>query len=390
MQRIQQEVSDLRGLPILAEVPNYIVPPFIAENMLREEYINEQMVATLNDEARTLTALGMIKPTYDLVNYALNGLIDNYGGFYRYDRKVIYVLGLNFRAVERLIYSHEYNHALVDQSYDIASLKSPENCDNNDRCEAINALIEGDATLTMNQWLLQYASPADLKSLRSYRPPAQALPEQSPPDYIIHALNFPYEYGIRFVQSLYDEGNWTRVNQVYGQLPQSTEQIMHFEKYQASEAPIPVQDLPLGAVLGEAWRMLQSNTLGEWGSYLILAYGADKSAQQPFLDVETAAAGWGGDQYQAYFNDSTRQTVLAVHWVWDTELDAQEFDASMQAYLDARFRGSKIPRSAGVCWEINQQATCLYTFSAQSLWLLAPDQAILDQALSLYPQFANP
>jgi hypothetical protein len=394
IERIQQEVSDLRGLPGITQVPGYIVPPLIAEKMLTDDFIDEAKVAQLTDEALTLSALGLIKPTYNIVNYALNGIIDNIGGFYRSDVKSIYILGMNFRAVERLIYSHEYDHALIDQYYDIAELKKQQNCENDDRCTALKALLEGDATLAMNQWLVQYASPQDVRELRNYHPPTLALPEKYPPDYVIYSLDFPYNYGQIFVQDLLDEGNWARVNQAYNSLPQSTEQIIHPEKYRQAEAPIPVEDFPLYAVLNEEWRMIKDNTLGEWTTYLMLAYGTDKLAQQSPKAAGTATAGWGGDRYQVFYKESTEQTVLAAHWFWDTDKDALEFTTLMREYLGARFRGSTVPadqsKSDHWCWEINQQATCFYSFKNQSLWLLAPDQATLDLVLNLYPSFSIP
>lgn len=390
MDLIQQQVADLRGLSIVFPVPRYVLPKMVAEKMLRSELENEATLTGLKNDALALSALGLIKPTYDIVSYAMNGLVDNIGGFYRHDTQVIYVLGIGFGAMEHLIYSHEFDHALVDQHFSLAGMKSSENCANNDRCQAITALIEGDATLTMAMWLKQYASPRDYLELSRYRFPAQALPEQFPPDYVIYDLNFPYESGLAFVTDLYDKGNWAKVNDAYYLPPQSTEQIIHPEKYASGEAPIPVQDAPLSNVLPAPWRMAKTNTLGEWTTYLMLAYGADKFSQQPPKQSADAAKGWGGDQYQVYYNDQTQQTALAVHWVWDTPADANQIIPLMEAYLDGRFRGAKLDRPIGKCWEANSQTTCLYSSKTETLWLFAPDQATIDLMFSLYSGFTTP
>jgi hypothetical protein len=385
MDRIQQEVSDLRGLPIQAEVPRYVVSSMMVEKMLYGELVANGEIPKLDDQARALTVLGLIKPTYDIVRYTLNGLVDGIGGFYRHTTKDIYVLGMSFGGVEHYIYSHEFDHALVDQSYNLSMLLSPVICQNNsDRCEAVRALVEGDASLAMQQWWKQYATPQDYQDILHWRPPAQALPEQFPPDFALHSNNFPYEYGLVFVQSLYNKGNWARVNQAYLRPPESTEQIIHPEKYAAQQKPLVVEDLPLLAVLSAPWREIASDVLGEWTTYLVLAYGADKTAQQSTTTAKRAAEGWGGDHYQVYYNDQTDRIVLAAHWVWDSAKDAKEFEPALSKYLDQRFRGATLARTDGACWEVNLQTTCIYSAGSETLWIIAPDQATLDQVRGLY------
>lgn len=388
MERIQQEVSDLRGLPLQENVRSYLTPPLIVEQMLRDELIAEGEIPKLEDQARTLSILGLIKPTYDIVRYSINNILDNVGGFYRYDTKELFVLGLSFGGVEHFIYSHEIDHALVDQHYDLSLLQGPALCENNsDRCEAIQALIEGDATLAMTFWFKQYATPQDYKTILRYRPPAQALPEQFPPDYVIHVIDFPYSYGLKFVQRLYDRGNWAEVNLAYLNLPASTEQILHPEKYDAGEAPLEVNDLPVAAALGSPWREIANDVMGEWMTFLLLAYSADKPSQQPVATAEKAAEGWGGDRYQVAYLDEKDQIVLAGHWVWESLKDASEFEQAMRGYLDQRFRGAVLVRNDGACWAVNLQVTCLFTAGSESLWIIAPDQTILDQVLGLYLPF---
>ncbi|MBN2550159.1 MAG: bacterial transcriptional activator domain-containing protein [Anaerolineales bacterium] len=388
MERIQQEVSDLRGLPLQEPVTSYLTPPMIIEQMLREELVAEGEIPKLEDQARTLSVLGLIKPTYDIVRYSINNMLDNVGGFYRYDTKELFVLGLSFGGVEHFIYSHEIDHALVDQQYDLSLLQGPALCENNsDRCEAIQALIEGDATLAMSLWFKQYATPQDYKTILRYRPPAQALPEQFPPDYAIYALDFPYSYGLKFVQRLYDRGNWAEVNLAYLNLPASTEQILHPEKYDAGEMPINVNDLPVAAALGSPWREIANDVMGEWMTFLLLAYGADKPSQQPVATAEKAAEGWNGDRYQVAYLDEKDQIVLSGHWVWESTKDANEFEQAMRGYLDQRFRGAVLARDTGACWAVNLQVTCLFTADSESLWIIAPDQEILEQVLELYLPF---
>jgi hypothetical protein len=163
---------------------------------------------------------------------------------------------------------------------------------------------------------------------------------------------------------------------------------MHPEKYLAGEAPIEVSAPPLTDTLGGDWQQIDNNSLGEWMTYMILGYGADVAAQLDEATAAKAAAGWGGDHYQIFFSSPVTETVLAAQWVWDTTADVKEFHTAMQTYLDQRFRGAKVKdRTDGDCWEANNQATCLFVNKQATLWLLAPDQTILNAVLAQYTDF---
>ena len=360
MDKIEEQVADLRGLPIGDEVPRVLIRREAVEQTLRQMLIEQGYAETLADQARSLSALGLIKPTYDLFKYAMNGLADNVGGFYIPWLKQLFVIGTRFGGVERFVFAHEFDHALTDQYFDIGALGVYPDClGDEQRCAAIRALVEGDATLLMQQWWRQYAGPQDYQDILRYRPPSQTLPEDYPPPYVSRDLEFPYLAGLKFVESLYKRGNWAEVNRAYENLPDSTEQILHPEKYVADEQPIEMAAPPLTDTLGADWRLIDDNVLGEWTTYLILNAGADLAAQIDDDDALKATQGWGGDHYQVYYNDVISQTVLAAEWVWDTPRDAAEFKSAMLKHLGERFRGAKIDRAAGDCWESNQQTSLL-------------------------------
>ena len=389
MQRIQMEVSDVRGLESKGEVTDYVVArpdvrPILEDTFLANGGSREQM----DDESRVLSALGLVKPTYDMYTNALNGLTDSLGGFYFPWSKELYVIGGRFGGVEHFIYSHEYAHALVDQHFDIGGAGVyPECLSNADRCQAIQALVEGDATLVMGLWLRQYAGPKDYQDISNYVAPQSTLPEQYPPPYAILDGQFAYLAGLEFVQALHDRGNWPEVNKAYTRWPESTEQIMHPEKYRAAEAPQVLPAPSLEGVLGGGWRKLAEDTLGEWTTYLLLGYGADQDAMLEDDVALAAASGWGGDRYQMYYHDGTTQSVLAAMWGWDSARDATGFHAAMTDYLAARFRDADIAASPAACWEINQQTSCLYLAGTRVLWILAPDVDTVGAIRDLYPGF---
>ena len=327
MQRIEAEVADIRGLEPTGPIERYVVSRSAVRPILETEFLaNGGSQAVMDDGGRVLSALGLIKPTYDMYTNALNGLTDSLGGFFFPWSDEVYVIGSRFGGVEHFIYSHEYAHALVDQAYHVdAQGVYPECLSSSDRCQAIKALVEGDATLVMGLWWRQYASPSDYQDIQNYVPPQSTLPEQYPPQYAVLDSQFPYTVGLEFVSSLHDTGNWPEVNKAYTRWPESTEQIMHPEKYRAGEKPQEIAAPPMDQTLGEGWRKLAEDTLGEWTTYLLLGYGADVDAMVQDSVAVSAAKGWGGDRYQVYYHDETERTALAAVWGWDTAQDATQF-----------------------------------------------------------------
>lgn len=388
MDEIQREVSDLRGFPAQRGVPTFIlttvqVRPILAAMFLSSGGSKEEV----DDQAKVLTALGLIKPNYNLYENTLSRLSDSLGGFFDAETKQIYVIGVDFGGVERYVYSHEYNHALVDQYFPLDELDVYPLClHTEDYCRAVSALVEGDATFLMNQWVRQYATMEDVEEILNYKSP-EVFHEDSPPPFAAVDAEFPYVAGRDFVALLHERGSWAEVNQAYLRLPQSSEQILHPEKYLAGEDPLEVPTASLDGVLGEGWRLIDVNTLGEWGTYLILGYGADLEAQLGDDVAAEAAEGWGGDSYQIYYQDAESLTVLAGYWVWDTVGDAEAFERAMEDYQRARFRGASVARADGSCWEGDGQASCTFQSGGEVLWLLAPSQTLLDQLLVFFPHF---
>jgi hypothetical protein len=391
MDVLEIEVADIRGLEIReASIPRYVVTKARVRPILEASFLaNGGSQEQLADQVIVLSSLGLIKPTYDLYTNALNGLTDSIGGFYFPWNDELFVIGNRFGGVERWVFSHEFGHALVDQHYNIDSMGVYPICEGDlQRCQAIRALVEGDATLVMNQWFEQYVRPQDFEDIINYRPPPVTLPEQVPPPYMYLDAAFPYQYGLTFVQQLYLRGRWARVNQAYQNLPLSTEQIIHPEKYLANERPIEVAEVPVAQVLTDpGWHAVESNVLGEWTTYLILGYGADVEAQLVDETARVAATGWGGDRYQVYRNDETDEIVLVAHWVWDSALDAATFDRALQDYIDKRFSGGRVESARGECWEANAQVSCAYLNGRDTVWILGPTIALIDQLRALFPAF---
>jgi hypothetical protein len=126
------------------------------------------------------------------------------------------------------------------------------------------------------------------------------------------------------------------LNRAFRDPPQSSEQILHAEKYwdeSARDAPRAVRLEDLSKQLGDGWTLQAQGELGE----LVVAQLAGAAmpdvnsiaVAQPESWTNAAAAGWGGDRWQLYANGDQHVTVLAT--LWDDESEAREFDAALAA-----------------------------------------------------------
>ncbi|NTU63563.1 MAG: hypothetical protein HGB05_09190, partial [Chloroflexi bacterium] len=219
----------------------------------------------------------------------------------------------------------------------------------------------------------------------------QALPaavtDPAAPPFIVRDVAFRNEQGRAFVDALYRRDGWTAVNAAYEDLPASTEQILHPQKFAEAEQPIEVAAAPLSEVFGGNWQLIADEVLGEWRSFMLLSASVDEAARLSDETAQQAAAGWGGDRYRVYYDPQTDQAALVAQWAWDTPADATEFEQAMSAYLDLRFRGAKSQVPGQSCWSANRQTTCLYTSETGTLWVLAPEFELIDQVQQAHPDF---
>jgi hypothetical protein len=173
------------------------------------------------------------------------------------------------------------------------------------------------------------------------------------PRVVRESLLFPYQEGLNWTRAVYKQGGWSQVSQAFTTLPQSTEQIMHPEKYLAHEAPVKVTLPDLTSLLNDSmkmtpgvkttvtWKRILSDVNGEWGTYLLL----DQFLKSPD-DSRRAAAGWAGDRY-AIYESSAGQIFYISSSTWDTLNDANEFYDAYFKRVQLRYPGAEAEASAG-------------------------------------------
>jgi hypothetical protein len=370
MEAIEEQVVVLRGLQPSRAVERTLLTQTQLRQRVMDDFLADYSQEEAETDAQVLALFGLLEPEFDLWNFYADLYTEQIAGFYDDDAEEMTVIcGTDFGGPERITFAHEFTHALQDQMYDLEQGLgyNDEQCEaDSERCAAVQALVEGDATLLEEQWVRTYATEEDISQLMEFYANFESPVYESAPRFIREDLLFPYLAGRTFVQTLYLEGGWAAVDEAYLNPPLSTEQILHPEHY-PSDAPIWLEVPDLASTLGGGWREIDRNVLGEWYTQLTLNTFLPKS------DAADAAEGWGGDYYLAFQNEDTNRTALVLVTQWDTIRDQHEFDAAFRSYADARF-GERIASSTYEASWLGGAGYALFErASNQTLWILAPD-----------------
>jgi hypothetical protein len=166
------------------------------------------------------------------------------------------------------------------------------------------------------------------------------------------------------------------VDQAFREPPRSTEQILHPEKFNQRNEPIPVEIAATDQILGLGWTDVTSNTLGELDLRILIEQFTDRNTGN------RAAAGWGGDRYRLV-ERGDGQLGLILQTAWDTQNDADEFATALSQGLRKRFGVSNTDTSGSrVLIRNSEQPSLIVKRGSDVLLVMGPDEAMLTQAAS--------
>lgn len=381
MELIQRQVIQDRGLEPAGEFTRTLFTNEQLHQHVMDDFLDDYSQEEMAQDGIVLQAFGLLKADFDLYTFYLDLFSENIAGFYDNEiKEMVVVQGSRFGGLERLTYAHEYTHALQDQNYDIRDGLgyNDETCEaDSERCAALTALLEGDASLSEMNWFMNHATTQDRTDIFSFSDTFESPTLDSAPAFIAEDFLFPYQQGFDFVQYIYDQGGWQAVDRAYTDPPVSTEQILHPERY-PQDRPVPLELPGLETVLGTGWESIDQGVMGEWYLYLILAQGLDEKARLDEKDAAKSAEGWGGDAYQVYYNQDQNATVMVLQAQWETSQDAQEFAESFQKYARDRF-GRPVERGPEFnAWQEGIEYHSLYRQSETTTWILGPDRETVE------------
>lgn len=387
---IQRQVVQERGLDPSGEFTRVLFSPAQLHQHILDDFLLDYTAEEMHEDGIVLEAFGLLNADFDLYNFYLDLLSENIAGFYDNETKeMVVVQGSKFGGIERLTYAHEYTHALQDQNFDIQDglQYSQEACENeSERCAALQALLEGDASLSEFNWFMNNATTEDRTDIFAFSDTFESPVMDSSPAFISRDFLFPYEEGLAFVQYLYDRGGWEAVDQAYANPPVSTEQILHPQKY-PHDSPVPVLLPDLSMQIGQGWVDIEQDVMGEWYTYLILAHGLQEDARVKDEVAADAAEGWQGDAYTVLYNPEQDATVMVLRTFWESPQEAKEFRDSFLPYAGNRFGKPQENQQDFTGWRADDGVHRLYLRDDYTTWIYAPDQALV---VSIWTAIGNP
>ncbi|MEO6080018.1 MAG: hypothetical protein ABIQ86_09600 [Steroidobacteraceae bacterium] len=358
--RVQQEVVDIRSLPFKRAVS---IEKQSTEGFGR--YLDSEMaesapgVLAMMDQHfdKIVRRLGLYRGPVinDFRSMMRTVMTSQVAAYYDPKTKRVYILAGEADELERgLIYAHELYHALQDQYFDLSGYTDDKLKLNGDQSLARVAVIEGEATYIHTLWAMRQVlggtppraliAPAismqaglaasALKEMVGESAKGAAGIDEIPP-FLLELMVGNYLKGAAFVFALQEQG-WPAVEKLYKEYPpQSTEQILHPEKWVARENPSaitwPAFDKEKAL---KDWELIDEDVLGEiqWRSIF--------NAQGLQADAEAAAAGWDGDRYAVFKRRGADETLLLLRTSWDSEAEATQFAEAYRRLLTLKYKGA--------------------------------------------------
>ena len=383
LDQIRGEVSELRDLDFLEEVECQ----FITRDEYRDQFVEDLVkdIEEINITQELFVLLDLMEEEQNLYNILLDLYSEQFIGLYYPGAKKLYVISdiEEIGPVEKVTLAHEYTHALQDQHFGLGSLPRPE--DNSDLSMAVRSLVEGDAKLLEGDYYREYLSDAERAAYDQQMAERDDEAFEAAPRVVQKQLRFPYTSGLDFVYALWEAGGWNTTNQAFDDPPQSTEQILHPEKYLERDGPQSVTMPDLENALGAGWTQLDSDVLGELHLrvYLETFVGTDEAT--------TAAAGWDGDRY-VFLKDTEGRKLLALSSAWDSIADAGEFFDTYIDFVAVKSGGAwtLLSKDEGERWW-QTEGLSLYLAQEESevLIVMAPDETVAGQVLTEFAEFCT-
>src|SRR5258706_11058641 len=246
---VLKETSEIRQLSILRPVRSSTQSRPEIERMILKNLDEETTPEQMHAAEAQLKRLGLAPPDFQLRAFMLRVLTEQVAGYYDPKTAEFHLADWIDLDGQRPVMAHELTHALQDQHFNLRRFDHWPKGDS-DAELAAHALIEGDATLAMKVYMTRnpMVAFAFIRSFGSNLMPSDQFKQA--PRSLRESLVFPYEAGLEWATVVYKKSGWVAVSQAFKELPQSTEQIMHPEKYFAHEAPLKISLPDIQAQLG--------------------------------------------------------------------------------------------------------------------------------------------
>ena len=334
---IAAELSRISGLKPLHKIQHDRLGKPQVQQFLEQRIKEEIKPEEIRAEELTLKIFGLVPPDFDLKKTTVALLTEQAAAFYDFRKKKLFVIDSVPELVERTALVHELAHALADQHFNLQRFIERAS-QNDDRSMARLAVMEGQATWLMSEYLAARSgqslkdSPALVKLMSSS---LEASAGQYPvfersPLYLRQTLLFPYAQGMLFQQAVVEKLGQAAFSEVFRRPPESTQEVLHPDKYQAGAKPISP---PLPALASErGYRNLVEGSIGELDHAILLRqYAGEKES-------EALSPAWRGGSYKLLEHKNDHRLVLAYASQWESPAAARKYFRLYQQVLKGKWK----------------------------------------------------
>lgn len=357
LEALKKEVENLRNLKFREKVEFEYVSEKQLVEILKKEMTRQFSVNKLQNYEDALKVFWLIPQKSDLKNLVEDLMSSQTAGIYDPKSKKMYILETASKEeddeffqlskamnLNEIFIVHELCHSITDQNFGLEKSLKLENFENEDKQTASLAVAEGDATMVM----MKYIAKTMNIGLENFLNITKIMGDTSfygeflggtTPRYLREKLIFAYTEGLKFVTTVSKGSDTKKIDDLYHKPPESTEQIIHPEKYinqndKPKEVKINLKEIKKNIFPEKVWE----GTWGELGTKIILKeWGADSDK------AVLASSGWGGDRYIVSKNTKGE---FSFFWksVWDSEKDAKEFEevASLKKEVMVSRKGNEV------------------------------------------------
>ena len=218
--------------------------------------------------------------------------------------------------------SHQHHPSLVEALIAVDGSKL-------DRSAAHRALLEGEAILVQTLYVESLSQERRALIADQARRAAEvedsgegsgSSPEEVP-RFMVETTRFPTRAGASLVIDLYRQGGFTALDQALDRPPETTEQVLHPDRYLTLEPAVELD--PFGLVVS-GYEVVDEGTWGELRWRGLLAHHGDP------VNAARAAEGWGGDRYQLLWAPASGKLAFAVRLAADSFVDESEVNAAVR------------------------------------------------------------
>jgi hypothetical protein len=344
IQPIAEELTQVSGMPLKHAVPCDYISKEKVNEFLKKRVQEVAKPEDVRAEELTLKKFGLVPPDFNLAENTVDLLTEQAAAFYDYDKKKLFITDSTPGDTQQPVLAHELAHALADQSFNLGRFIR-QGSKSDDGSTARLAVMEGQATWLMSELMARRMgqslknSPALLATMSSMAEGGGQYPVfDSSPLYLRMTLVFPYTKGMLFQNAVFDRNGRYGFADVFRKPPESTQQILHPEKYFAGVKPSHPA-LP-DVKLGKGYKGLVGGTLGELDHQVMLEQYSGKQR------AAELAPHWRGCTFELMENRKKGRVVLLYAVEWENEDAAREYFAAYRHQLEKKWKQMIVARES--------------------------------------------